>query len=147
VPKSEPKSLAQLLKWLQSAFDETELYARYAEVDFFDKLGIADTVEQASRLACRFGGGHLLEEEKAVRTPREALAILGRMLAWAQEQHSEKAEGSSTMLTASDLAEMLGIDLRSIWRRKADGTLPQPVQLGRSVRWVRKEVEQWLAGN
>ena len=143
----EPRTLPQYVKWLQSAFDDMEVYARYAEVDFFDKLGIADTVEQASRLACRFGGGHVLEEEKGVRTPREALAILGRLLAWTQERHSAKAEGSSTMLTASELAEMLGIDLRSVWRRKADGTLPQPVQLGRSVRWVRKEVEQWLAGN
>lgn len=145
--KAEPRTISQLLKWLQAAVDDMDLFCRHAEPDYFERLQIGEKVEHASRLICHFGGGDLLEKEKGVMMPREALTILGKFLAWAREQQSAKTEGSSTMLTASDLAEMLGIDLRSVWRRKADGTLPRPVQLGRSVRWVRKEVEQWLAGN
>ena len=51
------------------------------------------------------------------------------------------------LLTAKELAELLGVSLRSIWRRKNDGTLPKPVRLGRIVRWHRQSVERWLLGN
>jgi predicted DNA-binding transcriptional regulator AlpA len=145
--KTEPQTFPQFLRWLQAEFDDMDFYCRHAEADYFEQLQIGETVEQACRLACRFGGGHLIGKEQGVVTPREALVVLGRLLAWAREECSKGAGGTSLMLTANDLAEMLGIDLRSVWRRKADGTLPQPVQLGRSVRWMRKEVEQWLAGN
>jgi predicted DNA-binding transcriptional regulator AlpA len=51
------------------------------------------------------------------------------------------------LLTAKDLAELLGVSLRSVWRRKNDGTLPKPIQIGRMVRWHRQTIETWLLGN
>ena len=52
-----------------------------------------------------------------------------------------------TLLTAKDLAELLGVSLRSVWRRISDGTVPKPVRIGRLVRWHRQTIEQWLLGN
>jgi excisionase family DNA binding protein len=51
------------------------------------------------------------------------------------------------LLTAEDLAELLGVSLRSIWRRINDGTVPKPVRIGRLVRWHRQTIERWLLGN
>lgn len=52
-----------------------------------------------------------------------------------------------TLLKAEDLAELLGISLRSVWRRIADGSVPKPVRIGRLVRWHRQTIEKWLLGN
>ncbi len=43
------------------------------------------------------------------------------------------------------VAKMLGISVRSVWRRLSAGELVVPRRLGRSVRWCRIEVRQWIA--
>jgi len=49
------------------------------------------------------------------------------------------------LLSAKDLAEILGCSQRSIWRLCSSGRLPSPVRLGpRLVRWRAKDVERWL---
>lgn len=50
-------------------------------------------------------------------------------------------------LTAADVARLLGVDVRTVWRRRNDETLPPPIKLGRLVRWPRAEFEKWLASN
>lgn len=132
----EPKTFPQYLRWLRSAFADMERYARYAEVDFYEKLGIADTIEQASRLACRFGGGHLLEEERGLRTPREAMAILGKFLAWAQEQSSQPA----ALLSAEEVGRLLGVSTRTIWRMLSAEEIPAPIKVGSLTKWRREEI-------
>lgn len=44
------------------------------------------------------------------------------------------------MLDLHAVAKLLGIDERSVWRRVADGTLPKPVKIGRSVRWFASDI-------
>lgn len=43
------------------------------------------------------------------------------------------------------VAKILGISVRSVWRRLSAGELVAPRRLGRSVRWCRNEVRQWIA--
>jgi predicted DNA-binding transcriptional regulator AlpA len=50
----------------------------------------------------------------------------------------------SIAISAKDLAGMLGVSLRQVWRLNATGKLPRPVRLGGSVRWNREEVAQWF---
>jgi excisionase family DNA binding protein len=45
---------------------------------------------------------------------------------------------------ARELAEMLDVSLRQVWRLNASGKLPRPIRLGGSVRWNRAEVQQWF---
>jgi excisionase family DNA binding protein len=49
-----------------------------------------------------------------------------------------------SMLSADELAEWLKISKRTIWRLKSAGAIPQPVKIGRSVRWQRTDVAAWL---
>lgn len=49
------------------------------------------------------------------------------------------------LITAKELAAMLDISIRTIWRRRSDGSLPPPVQIGGSVRWRLADIRQWIA--
>ena len=51
------------------------------------------------------------------------------------------------LLRVRQVADLLGVHPRSIWRLSASGQLPKPVRLtGRLVRWKRREIEDYLAG-
>lgn len=47
-------------------------------------------------------------------------------------------------LTASEVAQLLGVSRAHVWRLHKAGKLPEPVRLGRAVRWSRTEIESWL---
>jgi excisionase family DNA binding protein len=47
---------------------------------------------------------------------------------------------SRTFLTKEQLARELQVSPRTIERRVADGTLPQPISFGRVVRWPSSDV-------
>ena len=49
------------------------------------------------------------------------------------------------LLRASDLAAMLSVSVRTIWRMRDAGELPQPVRLGNKlVRWQRRDIETYI---
>lgn len=33
--------------------------------------------------------------------------------------------------------------IRSIWRLRASGKLPEPVQIGGAIRWRQQDIERW----
>ncbi|RCS41247.1 DNA-binding protein [Bremerella cremea] len=49
------------------------------------------------------------------------------------------------LLSQTELARLLELSSRTISRMNASRKIPQPVRVGRSVRWRRDEVEQWIA--
>jgi excisionase family DNA binding protein len=49
------------------------------------------------------------------------------------------------LITAAELARMLQVSTRTLWRLRSAGQLPQPVQFGGSVRWRLEEVQKWIA--
>ena len=51
---------------------------------------------------------------------------------------------SSLLLTAKQVAELLGISERHLHKLNSSGRLPRPVRLGRSVRWCREELASWV---
>jgi predicted DNA-binding transcriptional regulator AlpA len=49
------------------------------------------------------------------------------------------------LLKVGDVAELLGLHPRTVWRMAASGDLPQPVKLSeRAVRWRLRDIEKWL---
>jgi excisionase family DNA binding protein len=46
--------------------------------------------------------------------------------------------------TARDLAALLRISVRQVWRMADAGKLPKPARFGRAVRWARSVVDKWL---
>jgi len=57
---------------------------------------------------------------------------------------SEKLS-EQTLFTIQDVAEMLQVAVRTVRRLRSTGKLPQPVTIGRSVRWRREDLEEWIA--
>ncbi|NQT93600.1 MAG: helix-turn-helix domain-containing protein [Lentisphaerae bacterium] len=48
------------------------------------------------------------------------------------------------LMTIRDVAAALRLSPRTVWRMVSTGSIPQPIRLGRSVRWQRSEIENWL---
>jgi predicted DNA-binding transcriptional regulator AlpA len=57
-------------------------------------------------------------------------------------------DGSETpaLITAAEFAQMLKLSVRTLWRRRSAGQVPQPVRIGGAVRWRLDDVRQWIAG-
>jgi predicted DNA-binding transcriptional regulator AlpA len=56
----------------------------------------------------------------------------------------DRDERPQLAISARELAEMLDLSLRQIWRLNASGKLPKPVRIGGSVRWNRQEIVDWF---
>lgn len=48
------------------------------------------------------------------------------------------------LIAVKELAVMLQIAERTVWRLNSAKKLPKPIRLGRSVRWRRSDIEAWL---
>lgn len=48
------------------------------------------------------------------------------------------------LLKLKELADFLGISERTAWRWLSAGKLPQPIRIGRAVRWQVRSVEHWI---
>ena len=51
---------------------------------------------------------------------------------------------TATLLNVKEVAEMLGLSERTVYRLSDTGNMPQPVKLGAAVRWRRQELESWI---
>ena len=56
-----------------------------------------------------------------------------------------ETSATTLLLTVADMARLLGISTRSVWRLTRAGRCPKPVRLGRATRWRRREVEAWVS--
>ena len=48
------------------------------------------------------------------------------------------------LITASQLADLLNISERTLYRLKSSGQLPRPIHLGGSVRWRLTDIRDWI---
>lgn len=48
------------------------------------------------------------------------------------------------MLTVKQVAKLLNIGVRTVWRHRKDGIIPEPVTMGGSVRWKKKDIATYL---
>jgi excisionase family DNA binding protein len=53
---------------------------------------------------------------------------------------------TKTLLNADEVAAMLNISERTLWRLLSAGKVPKPVRFGRSTRWRLAEVREWIEG-
>lgn len=47
------------------------------------------------------------------------------------------------MVTAKELAHILALSKRSIFRTTAAGKLPRPYKIGGAIRWRLSDIERW----
>lgn len=58
---------------------------------------------------------------------------------------STATKQSTMLVTAKELAEMLSVSTRHIWRLKAMAKLPKAIEIGHCVRWKLVDISDWLA--
>jgi predicted DNA-binding transcriptional regulator AlpA len=49
------------------------------------------------------------------------------------------------MVNAQTAAAIVGVSRRSWWRFVSEGRAPQPIRLGRCVRWRLAEIRRWIS--
>ena len=49
-----------------------------------------------------------------------------------------------SLLTVSQVARLVGVAPRTVWRMLADGRTPHPIRVGRLVRFRASEVDAWI---
>lgn len=55
-----------------------------------------------------------------------------------------QAAHESLLITADEVATMIGISTRTLWRLLSAGKLPTPVRIGGSTRWQRDAIREWI---
>lgn len=48
------------------------------------------------------------------------------------------------LLTAKDVSARLRISQRQVWKLYSAARLPEPVRLGRCVRWRQADIDEWV---
>lgn len=48
------------------------------------------------------------------------------------------------LIAAEEVAEILDVSTRTVWRLLSTGKLVQPLRIGGSVRWRLDEVQEWI---
>ena len=61
-----------------------------------------------------------------------------------QKQEQVNQTQQPLAIRAKELAVLLGVSLRQVWRLSSSGKLPKPLRLGGSVRWALKEIEAFV---
>ena len=130
-----PRTKQEFARYLREAFDQLQAIH---EANSFEEMEIADLVEEVSVTAARFGAGHLIDPPHQVMKPREALVVVGRLLAWAEENPGTYFDSSQ----AADYLGITGASLYGLVERKRLVPLRGP---RRSYRFTRKQLDDYLA--
>ena len=48
------------------------------------------------------------------------------------------------LLSVKELAKILSLSVRTVWRLRSAGKLPKPLTIGGSVRWIESEISAWI---
>ncbi len=49
------------------------------------------------------------------------------------------------LLTVQQVARKLGVCVRTVWKKRAEGSLPAPVILSASlIRWREEDIDAWI---
>lgn len=60
------------------------------------------------------------------------------------DSNSRSDEPEPLLITVKDVAKILGLSTRSVWRLLRDKKLLRPVRIGGAVRWRSRELRQWV---
>ena len=48
------------------------------------------------------------------------------------------------LLSADEVAKLLGMSSRHVWNLTAQKKMPQPIHLGRTTRWSAEKIRSWV---
>jgi excisionase family DNA binding protein len=53
-------------------------------------------------------------------------------------------ETTPLLISAEELAKLMHVSERTLWRLLSAGKVPRPVRIGRNTRWKLAEVTAWI---
>jgi len=62
-----------------------------------------------------------------------------------EKQKQNKANETSMTASAKQVAAILGVSVRQVWRLDSAGKLPKKFRIGGSCKWLRSEIESWVS--
>jgi len=57
----------------------------------------------------------------------------------------QTAQKELQLLSAKALAKILSTSVRSIWRYRSSGRLPETVKIAGAIRWRQQDIEEWIS--
>jgi excisionase family DNA binding protein len=62
------------------------------------------------------------------------------------EEYTNNGEPSikAVLITVVELATLLQVSTRTVWRMRSSGQLPLPLQLGGAIRWRLEVIQKWI---
>ncbi len=61
-----------------------------------------------------------------------------------RELSRDEATAGPLLITAEEVARMMNVSTRTLWRLLSAGRFPQPVRFGGNTRWRVAEVLRWI---
>lgn len=96
-------------------------------------------------------------------TARQTEAVLKLAETWAERLEAQSKHGQEVAITptippventtskdrsglidANEVAGLLGVSPRMVWRLRDSGKMPRPTKIGSLVRWPREVIEDWI---
>ena len=84
---------------------------------------------------------HSSEEKSALLLCQK---LVGSIIDYPDKYVNRENEVKKELLCVKDLATMIDVSVRKIWRLNDNGAIPSPIHIGRSVKWKREEIEKWI---
>jgi len=53
---------------------------------------------------------------------------------------------SDRLLPVGEVAERLGVSVRTVWSLRSAGKIPDAVKIGNATRWRRSDIESYIRG-
>lgn len=51
---------------------------------------------------------------------------------------------NSQLLTVDEIAALIKVSNRTVWRLRSSGQLPEPIRVGGGVRWRQFDINEWI---
>jgi len=59
-------------------------------------------------------------------------------------RRDDDASNLPALMTVEDVARLMTVSKRSVWRMRSSGAVPRPVKILGAVRWKGSDIRQWL---
>jgi len=60
---------------------------------------------------------------------------------------TQESKRNCQLLSAKELAKVLSLSKRQIFRLNSCHKIPAPIRIGGSIRWVEQEISAWINSN
>ena len=84
-------------------------------------------------------------KDRRVQLPQFALPQPQTVLPQSSDASGTGGAMETMLATVADIARMTRMSTRTLWRLVSAEEMPEPLRIGRSVRWRLDEIKEWIS--